>query len=503
MVEEVPSWAWQKLVEANGDPMVVGRGPDGRILYANPAAQKLYGLTLEEFQTWTGRRLHPPEDGHIVTACDRELERCGHFRVDRIRLACATGELRWGSVQVALTRMPEGVGSIWISIIQDITAHVMAEQQRIEHVERLTTIGRLAAGVAHEINNPSTFILTNLHTVREELASMPATATLQEEWAELLADCIEGVQRITRITRELSDYSRIDRMVAGPCSLDDVVDEAVKLLGPEIRRHGRLVYLPGGLPPILIDRGRLQQVVVNLMMNARDAIQPGGTVTVRTCEVDGRHQIVVSDDGRGMDQETRQHIFAPFFTTKPSGKGTGLGLAVSWRIAQQHGGQILVDSSPGSGAVFILDLPALACEPSSAEVPTEAFIPVVRRARVLIVDDEVAILRSTARLLSADADVDLAASGAEALRYTRDNNYDLVLLDLAMPGMSGADVWAVMPPEVRGRTRFLTAGPATDEHAVLLDRVGWVAKPPSPNVLRALVADSVAVSNADSPVRQH
>jgi signal transduction histidine kinase len=242
-------------------------------------------------------------------------------------------------------------------------------QARLLFADRLASVGQLAAGVGHEINNPLAYVLSNLHYVHKEMTRTQG-APVGEELQELLtaiADAREGAERVRLIVQDLKQLSRPDEASTGPVELGVVLRRVMKLTSHEIGRRARLVEEVGELPPVQGSGSGLGQVFLNLLINAAQAI-PEGNVEGNEVRVRARREtaervvVEVSDTGRGIAPEHLERIFEPFFTTKPVGEGTGLGLSVCHGIIQAQGGEIQVESQPGRGATFRVSLKAAQVE---------------------------------------------------------------------------------------------------------------------------------------------
>jgi two-component system NtrC family sensor kinase len=229
-----------------------------------------------------------------------------------------------------------------------------ATRQQIRRSEQLASVGRLAAGVAHEINNPLTGVLAFADLMRDK-------ENLDSQDREDLEVIIRETKRAREIVRGLLDYARETPSVKTSLNVNDVIRQSMQLLGKrEAFQNVNLVEaLADDLPPVSGDRNQLQQVLVNLSLNACEAMPDGGTLLIGTSCVDGQVVIEVTDTGCGIKPQHLDQIFEPFFTTKPVGKGTGLGLSVSSGIIHQHGGTLEVESVPGKGTTFLVNLPVL------------------------------------------------------------------------------------------------------------------------------------------------
>ena len=343
---------------------------------------------------------------------------------------------------------------------------------RMAVADRMVSVGTLAAGVAHEINNPLAYVIGNLELLSRELPAMLAgTSRLPvPELHAIVADARDGAVRVAAIVRELRALSRSDEVSKGPIDLEPVLASCLKMVGNELRHRARvLTSIPPGLPPVDANASRLGQVFLNLLVNAAHAIPDGrgdsATIRVRAYAEAGNVIVEVADTGVGIPSHVIGRIFDPFFTTKPIGQGTGLGLPISHEIVRSLGGSIDVESTPGSGTTFRVVLPASQRTPSTPERPVVESVS-SRRARVLVVDDEAAVGRSIQGLLAPELDVTHVTRGREALaKIAAGERYDAVLCDLMMPEMSGIELFLELQrcdPALAHRVVFLTGGAFTD-----------------------------------------
>ncbi len=366
-------------------------------------------------------------------------------------------------------------------------------RQRLEISERMASAGTLAAGIAHEINNPLAIVMGNLELTSEgidrivaqvrglALDGHPAAVELGANLAELedpIRNAREAVQRIRDIVRDVKLFSRSDDERMGPVDIHRVMSSSIRMAWNEIRHRARLVKSYGDVPVVNANESRLGQVLLNLLVNAAQAIPEGHAddneirVTTRTAD-DGLAIIEVADTGAGISKVNLERIFEPFFTTKPVGVGTGIGLAICRRIVTELGGRIEVESAVGEGSVFRVVLPQ--AEKGSGVVQVASTFTTGFRGRVLVVDDEVALGRALGRSLSAHHDVTVLTSGAEALAcIARDEWFDVILMDIMMPEMSGMELHERvqrMRPEQAARVVFLSGGAFSTAAEEFLDRV--------------------------------
>jgi signal transduction histidine kinase len=403
-----------------------------------------------------------------------------------------------------------------IGIALDITERARLEKavrDRDAHVvqsDRLASLGTLAAGVAHEINNPLTYVITNLGYVAERLAALAGEpvaapghdggrrAPRLDEIREALAEAQEGAQRVRQIVRDLRTYSRGDDDQEKTVDIHRVLEWSVNMAMNEIRHRARLVKDLGPVPGVRGTETRLGQVFINLLVNAAQAIAAGSTADneiriLTMTDDDGRAVVCISDSGPGIAPDVLDHIFEPFFTTKPTGVGLGLGLFVCHGLIKGMGGTLTAESPPGAGATFVVTLPPAAPAVESAGVSAPAPAPKVRRARVLAVDDEPQVLRSIQRALGAH-EVVVEDCGRDALaRLATDQAFDVILCDLMMGDMTGMDLHTELgrrSKDLAGRIVFMTGGVFTDGARDFLAAVPNVCieKPFDLTALRAMIA---------------
>jgi signal transduction histidine kinase/CheY-like chemotaxis protein len=404
------------------------------------------------------------------------------------------------------------VGAIGIALdISERARLQKAVRDREAHVvqaDRLASLGTLAAGVAHEINNPLTYVFTNVSFALERLdlvgdgqgaarSGRPLAAELDEVRAAL-TEAQEGAERVKEIVRDLRSYSRAEDEAEKSVDIHRVLEWSVNMTMNEIRHRARLVKALGPIPGVRATETRLGQVFVNLLVNAAQAIAEGHTadneIRLETStDGQGRAVVRVSDTGPGIAPDALAHIFEPFFTTKPRGVGLGLGLFVCHGIVKGLGGTLEAVSTPGTGATFTVTLPAAApAVVARVATPPPVAVP-ARRVRVLAVDDEPQVLRSLQRALGAH-DVVVDACGRDALRRLEtDVKFDVILCDLMMGDMTGMDLHAVLSRrshELADRIVFMTGGVFTDGARDFLGSVPntCIEKPFDLVALRAMVA---------------
>jgi two-component system, cell cycle sensor histidine kinase and response regulator CckA len=351
-------------------------------------------------------------------------------------------------------------------------------EEQLQRAQRMEVVGRLAGGIAHDFNNLLSVIIGNVQMARLDL---PAGDGVQL----YLADVESAAGRAARLTRQLLAFSRRQSLEQHVVNLNDLLGDMIKMLRPLIGEDIDVRLHPAGdLLPVFVDAAQIEQVVMNLALNARDAMAAGGRLAIETANVPQEHtgvggplvRLTVSDTGSGIGEALLPHIFEPFFTTKEEGKGTGLGLAVVYGIIQQHNGQIEVESREGVGTAFHVYLPA-AGTPVTTTGRDESLALYRGSETVLLAEDEPLVREMTrSALVRFGYSVELASDGREALQKVLSGApFDLLLLDVVMPSMGG---W-----EVFERTR------AANIHTPVVFMTGHSAElaghrvPPGPGVL--------------------
>jgi signal transduction histidine kinase len=354
-------------------------------------------------------------------------------------------------------------GRLWW--FRDITGRRKLELDRAVVSERMASMGRLAAGVGHEINNPLTYALGNVDGLIETTTvagGPPATADLLER----LHETRDGLWRIRVIVRDLQTLSRADEAQT-ELDLKQVVEQAIQIAGAELRHRAPVVRNYQTVSTVLGSRTRLGQVFLNLIVNAAQAIREGriesNRIEIAIRDVGTEAVVEVTDTGTGIAAEHLDRIFDPFFTTKPVGSGTGLGLSISREIVTRHGGSLTVSSAVGFGTTMTVRLPH-GQKPAPGPVPTTQPLPTGQRARILVIDDEPLIAKILQRGL-ARHHVTVAGQARDALaRIEQGERFDVILCDLMMPDINGIDVHEYLSksnPSAARKMVFMTGGAFT------------------------------------------
>ena len=379
-------------------------------------------------------------------------------------------------------------------------------EQRLQSRDRMASIGTLAAGVVHGINNPLSYVIANLEYVKRMLAQVQAQGSARLEgpmlleFADVLEDSLDGAERVRRIVSDIGSFSRpLDARIVA-VDLEHATERALSVAANEIKHRARVVRQFAGVPAVFGTETRLGQVILNILINAAHSIEPGASehnaITVRTRQdARGRPTLEIEDTGCGIAKENLARVFAPFFTTKPVGVGAGLGLSIAQRIVRELEGEILVESEHGRGTRVTLTLPAapLAAPPEPLHESVPPFSSDRFRARILVIDDEPAILRAFRRVLFSH-EVHIATSGPEAMdKLGEGAPYDVIFCDVMMPEMSGVDVYQRISEHHPGQEHkivFMTGGAFAEPAAHFFEAVDnpKLKKPFTGSSVRSLVA---------------
>jgi PAS domain S-box-containing protein len=502
------------IVESSDDG-IISKDLDGVVRSWNPAAERIFGYTAAEMVGQPVFRLIPPElhdEERALLARISKGEHIAHFETERVRK-----DGRRIRVSLTLSPLMDKQGRLIgaSSIKRDVTAQRALEAQ-LQQAQRMEAIGRLAGGIAHDFNNLLTIIggLTILCAQR-----LPENSRERRD----LEQVIKATERATALTQQLLTFSRRQIAEVEVLGLNEVVEGLESLLRRLIGEHIALRFRPAHeLGRVRGNRAQFEQVIMNLALNARDAMPEGGTLTVTTenVQVSGIFaqeqlrlepgpyvMITVSDTGHGMDAITQASIFEPFFTTKPPGSGTGLGLATVYAIVQQTGGAIYVYSEPGHGSVFKVYFPRVDVTgeaPVGMEPSAHPASQLPSLGTILLVEDEPGVRAFAARVLDdAGYRVVEAGSGDEALSLLPSiaTPLSLLMTDVVMPGMSGRALAERVRLVHAGLPVLYMSGYTDDivvRTGVVTDGAGFIQKPFMPDQLLDRVR-RVITSSAHHP----
>jgi two-component system cell cycle sensor histidine kinase/response regulator CckA len=445
------------LIAENAADMIAVVTADGKRLYNSPSYQKLLGYSLEELEKTSAYEQIHPDDIAAVTAAAQEARTTGVGRRLEYRVRHKSGEWRVLESTASPVRNAAGAVEKLVIVNRDITERRELEQQLVLS-QRLEAVGKLSGGIAHDFNNLLGVIIGYSEALQQSIDP-------ENPLREAIDEIQKAGQRAATLTQQLLAFSRKQVLEPKILDLNSIVEDMRKMLRRLIGEDIELNFnMLADLGRVKADRGQLEQVILNLAVNARDAMPHGGELRIETANaqlgekdvlryryvIPGRYIVLkVSDTGVGMDAKTKSHIFEPFFTTKEKGKGTGLGLATVYGIVKQSGGYIWLESEPGQGTTFRIFLAR--AEGVEEEAPPAE--PVKRGdgpRTILLVEDEPSLRKLTHRTLKDMGYTVLEATdAAQAIDVARNTDapIDLLLTDVIMPGMSGGDLAKKLSPE--------------------------------------------------------
>jgi signal transduction histidine kinase/CheY-like chemotaxis protein len=457
---------------------------------ANPHLKLMFGYPpdapAQDVRPFDPARFVDPQ---VRTGLLERLSRDGAVADFLLRLRRADGSPVW--VEVTAHAEPQGQdGALEVdALLRDVSERKKLEDQardlyhQLLQAEKMAVLGQTISGVAHELNNP----LASILTWAERLARKPAAEGLRQGLDTILHEA----ERAARIVRHLLTFARKRHTTRTTVDVNHVVRDTLVLRQHEQRlaNVSLIDALAAGLPNVFADPHQLQQVVLNLVINAEQAMVSShgrGTLVVRSWH-DAERDVVlleIADDGPGVPEELLAKIFDPFFTTKAVGKGTGLGLTVAYAIIQDHGGLISAESAPGRGAVFRIELPTASTRPPARPVaPPAPAEPAAAGAAALIVEDEPALASAVVEgLTDAGYLVVHASDGEQALARVSERTFDVIVCDLKMPRVDGPSFYraiAASSPALARRVIFVTGDVAGTEAERFLEETGcrWLPKP--------------------------
>jgi PAS domain S-box-containing protein len=485
------------VIDAHGTTREVNRQAEQ--LLGRPAAD-IIGKPHNEFVV--------PAERDRAAAQFQKILREGHANIADIRLERQDSTFVVADISASLVHT--NGQQIVVAIARDMTERNRLQRQVLQN-EKLASVGTLAAGIAHEINNPTAVVVANMGVAKEYADKVRATlleghvmsAELERsttDFEEVIRDCTHAGERIRDIVRDLKGFAYIDGGDVGLVNINERLDLALRLAFHEIRYRARIEKsFSEDLPDLVASPGRLSQVFLNLIVNAAQSIDEGrvdeNKISLTSRFEDGRIRIDIADTGKGIPEEILHEIFDPFFTTKPVGSGTGLGLSICQDIVRKHNGEIRVDSEIGRGTTFSIYLPRdTGLELRVGDVAVES--NEVPRSKLMVVDDEPSLLKAFRRLLSRYHDVTAALGGRAAVEFLS-YDYDVIVCDLMMPDLDGVDFHDYIAenfPGLERRMVFVTGGAYTSRVQDFLARVDnpRLEKPFAIDDLRRLIAGVLA-----------
>jgi two-component system cell cycle sensor histidine kinase/response regulator CckA len=479
-------------VEQSADAIFITNS-EGIIEYVNPAFEMLTGYSLEEVTGRTSSILKSGEQAPVLYREVWESIRSGNAGRSIVVNRKKNGEVYYVDESISAIRDAEGRIANFVSNGRDFTERLRLEAQLLQS-QKMDAIGHLAGGIAHDFNNLLTIITSYSELALDSVAlESPAQARIQE--------ILSAARRAADLTRQLLAFSRKQPQALRVADLNPVVSGIAKTLRRLIGEDIELVFIPGqALGRIRLDPVQIEQILMNLAANARDAMPQGGQCTIETCNVQvdeqyvdrkraviptGRYAVLsLTDTGDGIPADHLSHVFEPFYTTKPSGKGTGLGLATVYGIVKQNQGFVWAYSEPGMGTVIKIYLPCVQDQPVALEIPdTGAGVALRGTETVLLVEDEEPLRRATVEFLRLRGYTVLEArDGVDALSISKNHGstIHLAVTDVVMPHMSGGELAKALET-LRPQTRVLFvsgyAGQTVLDHKVIDVENNFLQKP--------------------------
>ncbi|MGB8953035.1 MAG: PAS domain S-box protein, partial [Candidatus Aminicenantales bacterium] len=488
---------YKLLFESALDGALVIDAETMKVVLANQAVAKTYGF--DSVEDAVGANLldfvSPEDRERVISIIAEDMLEKDLRQVNEFRTRTKDGREIWISVIGVRTEYQGRLAGL-VSF-RDITERKQAEErerqleQELNLAGRLASIGQLAAGVAHEINNPLTGVIGFSHLMMNRNIPNDMKQDLQVINSE--------AQRVAKIVENLLVFAHQRKTGREYVFINDIITKVLELRAYEMKVNNIEVetQLDPNLPLTMADTGQLQQVFLNIVLNAEYSMTKAhhrGNLLVKTKQINGNIRASLTDNGAGISRENLDKIFNPFFTTKEVGKGTGLGLSICHGIITQHNGRIYAQSESGKGATFVIELPIVA-EPAQADKAkkTQKEPQKPRGAKILVVDDEAAILTFLRRLLTEwGHSVETINTADAALERLKTERYSLILLDIKLPGMSGIELYhhiEEIAPALTRRVMFITGDimEGTTRDFLEKARVPHITKPLDIEVLKKMI----------------
>ncbi len=459
---------------------------EGRLIKVNPSWETILGYKTEELLKMGWTLLVHPDD---VERTQKEVE--GQLKGSPVvsfinRYKCKDGSYK--TLEWQATFAKEG---IVYATARDITKRKEMEeienqlQQELNLASRLATVGEMSSGIAHEINNP----LTGVIGFSERLMKKELPDDIRKD----VNIINEGAKRIADITNRMLTFARQNKPERTLVNINDVIETTLAIRGYEMESSNIKVItqLASDVPLTFTDAGQLQQVFLNIILNAEmemNLAHGKGNLTVKTERIDNTIRVSFEDDGPGISKKNIDRLFDPFFTTRDPDKGTGLGLSICYSIVKQHDGKIYARSRLGKGATFFVELPIVTKEEQLKMAEPTAGIPETpSRARILVVDDDTIIQEFLTEILREEGhEVEIVENGKDALDRLGSGDYDVILLDIKLPGMSGIELYKYMQKAVKPLARrvvFITGDVMSD------DTMGFIKSSGTPYITKPFDAE--------------
>jgi PAS domain S-box-containing protein len=477
---------YRTLFESAVEGILIADIETRKFRHANPTICKMLGYNQEELTKMSVSDIHPITSLEHVIAEFNAQARGEKILSSGLPCLKKDGTVFYADINTSVAIVDGRECNIGIFTDTTERKQTEAENQKLrekaELSSRLAAVGEMAAGIAHEINNPLTGVLGFSQLLAER-------QDLPEDVKEQLQIIGDGSNRVKDIVKRMLTFAHQVKPMKAKASINELIEATLDLRSYVLRTANIEVikHLDPGLPWVTVDPGQMQQVFLNIIVNAEYSMKKAhgkGTLVITTEKKDGHIHISFQDDGTGMSQETKDKLFHPFFTTKQVNEGTGLGLSLSRTIIIEHGGTIEIESEIGKGATFIITLPVTPLtEEAPAKVITATPVDKVKAAKILVVDDEDSIRKLVGTILTHSGHiVDATGDAGEALTKLENTSYDAVLMDIRMPGMSGMELYErslEKHPELTGKFLFITGDTSDFTTRAFLEqnKLPYITKP--------------------------
>ncbi|WP_254055656.1 ATP-binding protein [Ruegeria sp. EL01] len=482
----------RQVLEAYPAAINMTNAETGEILFATPDIKALFGPTRSSKSYYAD-----PTERQLYL---EDLRKAGSLKDRRMEFVDANGRKFWVADS---SRLIEFNGEeVIVSNIRDLTDDLAIEEElsrqreMLFQNEKMSALGELLAGVAHELNNPLSVVVGHSLMLKEEITDPDLTVRIEK--------ISKSAERCAKIIKTFLAMARQQPSKIEPVDVVGVIETAADVVGYGSKSGNISIRqnLPSDLQPIAADADQITQVIINLIINAEQAMTSSGRGDLIELSADAKPEagvveVTVKDNGPGIPKSIRARIFEPFFTTKEVGEGTGIGLAFCHRVILSHGGQIRFEQTENSGACFRITLPIAHGPRSEVDEPVEPILT-TENLKALVVDDEVEVGELNAEILRKEGfEVDVVSSGEEAINRLRTEKYDIFLSDLNMPGVDGRKIYDALvthSPNMLKRTAYVTGDTMGQSSQELLGESGlpYLEKPVSPSELRILVGKLLA-----------
>ena len=476
-----------RLLAENVRDVIWSTDMDLRFTYVSPSAKYIVDRTAEEVMSMSFEQLLKPSSQKVALGVfTEELARAkaappepGRSRTVEVEIIRRDGSTLWSELKMSFIRNPDGRPVGILGVMRDITERKKAEEERKEMEQkaqlasRLASVGELAAGIAHEINNPLTGVIGYAELLMHE--------DVPEHIKNDLKIIYEGAKRVADVVKGLLTFARQTRPERTVVDVNQVIEIVLRLRAYELETGNitATARLAPDIPATVADAGQLQQVFLNLIINAEMEMRSAhgkGKLIIKTESVGNTIRISFKDNGPGIAEENLERIFDPFFTTKEVGEGAGLGLSICHGIVAKHGGRIWAESQSGNGATFVVELPVVTEAKRPRQAKTARKAEKTAKGKILVVDDEQVVRQLLIQVLTEEGhEVETTDNGKDALKRIKSNNYNLILLDLKLPEMSGNELYErikEIEPSLAKRVVFITGDVMGVDTEAILARTG-------------------------------